>query len=117
MNQQIKQLQEARSRLNKARGLVESAMLIMERSRADTGLIDKTKRVIGTIQRANLHVQQQCHRIERKIDREAANEPVFIGWDVGSTDEDGLVRAIKLLDGTLQVGAIEYTPRTLHLKS
>lgn len=72
MNQQIKQLQQAKKLLNKARGEVESAQSLLRRSRSDLGASKEVTRAIDGLRRAAVMVDDQCRRIERKVAREEA---------------------------------------------
>lgn len=78
MNQQIKQLQQAKKMLNKARGEAEAAQTLLRRSRADQGLTKELTRGIDCLRRAGVKIDEQCVRIERKLARQvAANEDTY----------------------------------------
>lgn len=71
MNQQIKQLQQAKKQLNKARGEAEAAQTAIRRARGDLGLSKELSRAIDCLRRSAIKIDEQCARIERKIDRVA----------------------------------------------
>lgn len=103
MNQQIKQLQQAKKLLNKARGEAEAAQSIIRKARGDLGLSKEASRAVDGLRRTALMIDQQCARIERKIDR------AVIGVDEGSGDMSCVVLGAKLPDGVLRIDSVKFT--------
>lgn len=116
MNQQIKQLQQAKKLLNKARGEAERAQSIIRRSRGDLGLCKEVSRAVDGLRRTTLSIDQQCARIDRKLCREddgsyaAIIDGVMVGIDRGSPDGDSVVQ-VTCKDGNLHVEHVTYEQR------